>query len=173
MESGRANPEFGGDYCDEEVWKKLAQYERLIHYFIHKNVPVELHEDCYHDCLLEFPRIIRKYDPNRAKFSTFLLSELRAITTKYRRENQKRTNQIPIEEYDEPVEAKIDSLERDDLRKAMNSLSPLEREIIKMYYFDEISLTDIGQIFRMNIRMVFNRMEKALEKMRNYLNENH
>lgn len=148
-------------------WELLPKYDRLIHYFL-KQVPDYLRDDCYHDCLVMFPEIVREYDETKAKFSTFLAAKIRGITTRYRREYKKHINSEPVEELEIPVEGRPASMTR-DLMKAIKKLSPLEREIVIMYYFDEMTLAEIGEIFTMNIKTVYARLEKALEKMRVFL----
>jgi RNA polymerase sigma factor (sigma-70 family) len=168
MESRSSNEGTRADFSDE-VLEALKQYEKLIHWVLRKQIPERFYEDCYQDCLVKFPEIVKSFDPTKGKFTTYLVSQLRGITTRYIREIKRNQQSEDINNHDFPAE---EARRREpNLKKALAQLSVLERELIRLYYFDEMTLSEIGAIFSMNISTVHARISKIICKLRSILNE--
>lgn len=147
-------------------WDALVEnYSGLLQWYVTKKVKIRAdRKDCFQDALIALPRIQEKYDPSRAKFSTFLITEVRAIVTNYNR-------QRVFEEIDEAKSIPIDPQEPEfgfsnRLRKALKSLSPFELEIVISHYYYDETLQEIGKRYGITASMVYQRLQKALRTLR-------
>jgi RNA polymerase sigma-70 factor (ECF subfamily) len=72
------------------------------------------------------------------------------------------------EDYAEDDEGKIQELE-----KMMNALSPQEKAIITLYYYEERKVDDIAYIMEVTPKAIYKRLERIRNKLRVRLKESH
>lgn len=56
-----------------------------------------------------------------------------------------------------------------DLKSAIGSLTEIEKEVIKLYYFQDITQKDIGKLLNTSQVQISRILEKSLSKMKKYL----
>ncbi len=78
--------------------------------------------------------------------------------------NEERGN-IPLEEMGmEP--AKEDTYENLDLKKALDSLSPQDKAVIELKYFEELKFEEIAEVLEENVNTVKSRLYRGLKKLK-------
>ncbi len=60
---------------------------------------------------------------------------------------------------------------RETVKAAMSVLSKVEKEVIQLHYFEELTLKTIGKIIGKSTTQAFNIKQTALDKMRKFLDE--
>jgi RNA polymerase sigma factor for flagellar operon FliA len=69
-----------------------------------------------------------------------------------------------------PEKRLVDQENRTQLAKEIDKLSEKERLVISLFYFDELTLTEIGQVLNLSTSRISQIHSKALFKLRQYLN---
>lgn len=78
--------------------------------------------------------------------------------------NEERGN-IPLEEMGmEP--AKEDTYENLDLKQALDSLSPKDKAVIELKYFEELKFEEIAEVLEENVNTVKSRLYRGLKKLK-------
>lgn len=115
-------------------------------------------------------RNIKEIFPDMPKEAYEILSRPRAVEKKI--STQAITSAIEREKlsYEDDVESRVDNaMAREDIEKAMETLTPREREIVKMHYGfgDDYSYTfkEIGRVFGVTQEKVGQILEKAICKL--------
>ena len=67
---------------------------------------------------------------------------------------------------DREEQGREDDYEDMDLRKAMDALSPNERAVIQLRFFEDMSLQQVAQVMDDNLSTVKSRLYRALSKLR-------
>ena len=55
------------------------------------------------------------------------------------------------------------------MKSAIGSLTEIEKEVIKLYYFQDITQKDIGKLLNTSQVQISRILEKSLSKMKKYL----
>lgn len=88
------------------------------------------------------------------------------------RDNCKKKHDIPVVKLPETGENTIARREKQiDIEDAINKLPEEMREVIILYYFQELKLKEIAEIIGISLSLVKYRMKKAKELLRIYLGE--
>ncbi|MBI3647992.1 MAG: sigma-70 family RNA polymerase sigma factor [Actinobacteria bacterium] len=138
-----------------------------------------LAQDVVHDAFLALWRAPEAYDPARGPFRTFFLSLVhhRAVDTVRREERlRKRTeraaNLEPVRDED-VAEAVVDesflSGRRKEVREALLTLSPEQRQVLEMAYFGGMTQVAIAERLGIPLGTVKTRTLAALRKLRGVL----
>lgn len=61
---------------------------------------------------------------------------------------------------------------RETVKAAMGVLTKIEKEVVQLHYFEELSLKEIAKVIGKSTTQAFNIKQNALDKMRNFLEEN-
>lgn len=138
-----------------------------------------LAQDVVHDAFLALWRAPEAYDPARGAFRTFFLSLVhhRAVDTvrreeRLRKRNERAANLEPI--HDEDVaEHVVDeahlTTRRREVREALTTLPPEQRQVLEMAYFDGYTQAAIAEEIGVPIGTVKTRTLAAMRKMRRAL----
>ena len=137
------------NYCRSHTWtdddaEDLAQatFERFFHTFT-----------SYHHC---------------GKLANYLY----VIAGNLCRYNYKKKRDIPMEEISDIGENTIDKVEsKIDIEEAIRKLPDELREVIILYYFQELKLKEVAEIVNIGLPLVKYRIKKAKELLRIYLGE--
>ena len=126
-------------------------------------------KDCLNDTFTEFFIHQDRFDPSKGTLAAFLASIARKRAISLYRKNRVR--------YSEPLSdihgtsgnpfGKID--EHLDLEKVMTELSPDELKIIRMKYYDGMTVQEIAQSLNLPYETDKKRHQRSLKKLRNML----
>lgn len=96
------------------------------------------------------------------------LNRLKALKRERRRVNV----YVDYEAYEDPTDS-IRVIEvRETVKAAMGVLTKIEKEVVQLHYFEELSLKEIAKVIGKSTTQAFNIKQNALDKMRNFLEEN-
>lgn len=134
-------------------------------------------EDLTQETFIKLIRNIEKFDQmGKAKFSTYLIQIAKNCYIDYYRSEKKRLSNIPLDfaghlESDTPsVEtAVINTIYKDGILSAMNDLTIEQQIVIKMKYFEDLTLKEIGELLNLEPKTVKSRIHNGMMKLRNIL----
>jgi len=136
---------------------------------------VTLAEDVTHDCFLALLRKPAGYQPDRAALRTYLCAAARNLSFKQLR---KRGVETMVEEVPEPpaeagapepLRKLLDDEVAAQVRQAVESLPPLQREALVLFEYEELSLAEIAQVAGTDVGTIKSRMHRARERLRRTL----
>lgn len=125
-------------------------------------------EDLVHDCFLILLRNPAGYDAARGTMRSFLIGVTRNLALK-RMRGERRFDDLDEEVF--VVEA-IDTESKDRAQivaRAVAQLPPLQREVLVLAEYEELSLEEIGRVVDAELAAVKSRLHRARENMRRIL----
>jgi len=152
-----------------------ALYDRYASYLLALAMRVLKHrgeaEDLLHDVFLEVWRSARDYDPRRGRVRTWLVIRMRSRAldvVKSARVSRRSGDEQVLER----IVAEVDLSSSPDQRRvraALGTLSPDQRAVLELAYFDGLSCSEIADKLTVPIGTVKSRVAAALTKMRHAL----
>lgn len=128
-------------------------------------------EDLLHDVFLEVWRSAGDYDPGRGRVRTWLVIRMRSraldVVKSARVSRRSGDDQVL-----ERVVAEVDVTSSPDqarVRGALTGLSPEQRAVLELAYFDGLSCSEIAERLEVPIGTVKSRVAAALTKLRHTL----
>lgn len=150
------------------------QFLRRIYRFVYFLVgSQELSEDLTQETFLKAWKALPNFSLKRGTIQAFLFSIARNLVTDYRR--RKKTisldlNRMEEIDPDENVEEKIiEKEEGKQIYKALLKLKDIERQIIILRYFEELSFVEVAQAVDMKDGAVRVRIGRILRKLKKIL----
>jgi RNA polymerase sigma-70 factor, ECF subfamily len=148
-----------------------AHAESLLGFLVYRTGDRALAEDLVADT---FERVLRtrfRFDPRKSSEKTWLYTiAMNLVRDRARREASEAR---ALERAVEPVgggTAGLDMVdERDELRRALEALSPEEREAVSLRFGADLTLPEIAKVTGESRSTVHGRVYRALEKMRGKL----
>ena len=136
---------------------------------------VEIAEDVTHDCFLSLIRKPENYRPERASLKTYLYAAARNLALKHFRNQGRETGMEEVSE--EPREAPsrgplrrlLDEELATQVREAIFSLPPLQREALILFEYEGLSLNEVAEIAGTDVGAVKARLYRAREGLRRIL----
>jgi RNA polymerase sigma-70 factor, ECF subfamily len=134
-----------------------------------------LAEEVAHDCLLSLVRRPGAFDPTRASLRTYLYAAARNLSAKHLRRHGGESSVDELE--DEPVAAEqegplrrlLDAELSEEVRKAVAALPPLQREVVVLFEYEELSLAEVASIVGADVGTVKSRLHRARGRLRRAL----
>jgi RNA polymerase sigma-70 factor (ECF subfamily) len=159
----------GEVYAFEHLVKR---YQRRLHSFVLRAVrDDQAAADVVQESFISVYKTIDRIDTNK-KFSIYLFSIARNNSISYLRAKKKQVSleDIVLIEEDESLYEKIAVGERQHVvRKALSLLEDKYRQVIRLYYFDDLSYEEIGKAMRLPINTVRTHLFRAKEMLRKLL----
>jgi RNA polymerase sigma-70 factor (ECF subfamily) len=125
-------------------------------------------EDIAQEVFLSLLRHPNRFDPARGALRPFLLGIARNLALK-RWRTESRWENLEDEQFD-PVPVNVDSGEISEIvGGAVRSLPPLQREVIVLAEYEELSLEEIAQVVDSEVGTVKSRLHRARENLRRML----
>jgi len=141
---------------------------------------VEAAEDVTHDCFLSLIRNAANFDPARASLRTYLFAAARNLAMKQfrtagREESLDELTEEPrLSSKQEPLRLVLDEELANQLRNAIMSLPPLQREALVLFEYEDLSLSEIADITQSDVGAIKGRLHRARQGLksllRSYLN---
>ncbi len=136
---------------------------------------VEMAEDITHDCFLSLIRRPGNFDPARGSLRTYLYSAARNLALKYFRTSGRETalddviEEPSIPARDQPLPRLLDEELSGKVQEAVASLTPLQREALVLFEYEELTLSEIASVVGADIGAVKARLHRARERLRDKL----
>lgn len=132
----------------------------------------EAAEDVTHDCFLSLIKEPGRFDEHKASLRTYLFAAARNQSAKrYASFNR----EAPLDDYSEtfstpenhqPSQRVLDDELASEVRRAIASLPPLQREALVLFEYEDLSLAEIGDIVGADSNTVKARLFRARDKLR-------
>jgi RNA polymerase sigma-70 factor (ECF subfamily) len=133
---------------------------------------VEAAEDVVHDCFLGLIKDPGRFDSTKASLRTYLYAAARNQAAK-RYLNSSRESGIEelprepqVAAHLEPIRQVLDNELAGEVRRAIESLPPLQREALVLFEYEDLSLAEIGAIVGADSNAVKARLFRARDKLR-------
>lgn len=128
----------------------------------------EAAEDVTQDCFLELLRAPQRYDGERGAMRPFLLGVARNLVLKrWRAENRWSTLDEDVRTTEQPDAVARDLAER--VASAVRSLPPLQREVLILAEYEELTLEEIAAAVEAEVGTVKSRLHRARDNVRRLL----
>ncbi len=156
---------------DEAAFRKIYErhYERV--FMIAKGILLDADEAS--DAVQEiFTLVFRKADKfdRRARFSTWLFRIAVNRSIQQARKIKNKRNQVPLDEaMEEPADESVmrpTVQEEADLESALEKMSPSDRAILTLFYWDDRSLQEIGEALGCSANAAKTRLFRARERFK-------
>lgn len=138
-----------------------------------------LAQDVVHDAFLALWRAPEAFDPARGAFRTFFLSLVhhRAVDTirreeRLRKRTERAANLEPVTSEDvaeDVVDKEVLGIRRQEVRDVLTTLSPEQRQVLEMAYFQGYTQAVIAQELGIPLGTVKTRTLAAMRKLRRVL----
>ena len=136
---------------------------------------VDIAEDVTHDCFLSLIRKPENFRPERASLRTYLFAAARNLALKYFRNSgretglEEMTEEPQLSPRHEPLRKLLDEELAAEVRRAVFSLPPLQREALVLFEYEGLSLNDIAEITGADVGAVKGRLYRARERLKSLL----
>jgi len=136
---------------------------------------VDIAEDVTHDCFLGLIRKPENFRPERASLKTYLFAAARNLALKHFRNSGRElglddmTEEPQLSPRHEPLRKLLDEELAAEVRKALFSLPPLQREALILFEYEELSLNEIAEITGADAGAVKGRLYRARERLKTVL----
>ena len=136
---------------------------------------VDIAEDVTHDCFLGLIRKPENFRPERASLRTYLFAAARNLALKHFRSSGRETGFDEVSEEpqlsrrQEPLGKLLDKELAAEVRRAVMSLAPLQREALILFEYEGLSLNDVAQITGADVGAIKGRLYRARERLKSIL----
>jgi RNA polymerase sigma-70 factor (ECF subfamily) len=134
-----------------------------------------LAEDVAHDCFLGLLRRPCSFDARRASLRTYLLAAARNLAMKHfrgtRGENalEDLADEPRMPERAGPLHQLLDEELSTAVRRAIESLPPLQREALVLFEYEELTLAEVAAIVGADVGTVKARLHRARATLKKHL----
>jgi RNA polymerase sigma-70 factor (ECF subfamily) len=131
-----------------------------------------LAEDITQDCFFALLRKPDLFRPERASLRTYLCAAARNLAFKHLRKHglEKLTDDPPeqaaIGPTSTPLQRIIDEEITNRVRKAVESLPPLQREAVILFEYEDLSLAEIAIIAETDVGTIKSRLHRARQRLK-------
>ena len=132
----------------------------------------EAAEDVTHDCFLSLIKDPGRFDADKASLRTYLYGAARnQAVRRYQNFNRESaiddfSDEFSVRESLGHSQRVLDAELADEVRRAIESLPPLQREALVLFEYEDLSLAEIGTIVGANSNTVKARLFRARDKLR-------
>jgi RNA polymerase sigma-70 factor, ECF subfamily len=136
---------------------------------------VEIAEDVTHDCFLSLIRKPENYRPERASLKTYLYAAARNLALKHFRDQGRETGLDEVSEEPKesprrgPLRRLLDEELATQVREAIFSLPPLQREALILFEYEGLSLNEVAEVAGTDTGAIKARLYRAREGLRRML----
>ena len=136
---------------------------------------VEIAEDVTHDCFLSLIRKPENFRPERASLKTYLYAAARNLALKHFRDQGRETGLDEVSEEPKessrrgPLRRLLDEELATQVREAIFSLPPLQREALILFEYEGLSLNEVAEVAGTDAGAIKARLYRAREGLRRIL----
>jgi RNA polymerase sigma-70 factor (ECF subfamily) len=129
-------------------------------------------EDIMHDCFASVIANLHRFDSQRASLRTYLYAAARNLARKHLRDPDNASPaEVPedLETESGPLDDLLGSELRDVVRTAIGRLPPLQREVVLLCEYEELTLAEIAAVVNAEVGTVKTRLHRARSNLRRML----
>jgi RNA polymerase sigma-70 factor (ECF subfamily) len=162
---------------DQAAFLELYQrYREPIFRFAYRLLgSVEIAEDVTHDCFLSLIRKPENFRPERASLKTYLFAAARNLALKHFRNQGREAGMDEVTQEPEesprrgPLRRLLDEELASQVREAVFSLPPLQREALILFEYEGLSLSEVAEIAGADVGAIKARLYRAREGLKRFL----
>ena len=162
---------------DQAAFVELYERHRLpVFRFAYRLLgSVENAEDVTHDCFLSLVRKSENFRPGRASLRTYLFAAARNLALKHFRDAgrdeswDELADEPSLTAKQEPLRRLLDEELSNQVREAVMSLPPLQREALVLFEYEDLSLSEIAAITQSEVGAIKARLFRAREGLKRIL----
>lgn len=128
-------------------------------------------EDMVHDCFVGLFR--GGFNAGLGSQRTYLYAAIRNLSRKYHRDNGREdlTDELSeiVDQARDPLVAMVSKQTSEAVRLAVEALPLLQREVLVLFEYEELSLGEISRIVDAEVDAVKSRLHRARERLRKAL----
>lgn len=142
----------------------VKRYQKPLESFVHRYLPdSEERKDIVQETFIAVYKNKDKIDPSK-NLATYLFTIARNKSITYLRKNKRLVS------LDESLVGDHDVVYRDDwVRRAMDHLVSKYRQVISLYYFDQLRYDQISKVLKIPINTVRTHLKRAKNQLRKLL----
>jgi len=135
----------------------------------------ELAEDVTHDCFLSLLMRPEGFNPERASLRTYLYGAVRNLALKHFRDTGRELGmdalsvEPPVPDRESPLRRVLGDELAVKVREAVMRLPPLQREVLVLFEYEGLPLSEIAAVVGTDVGAVKSRLHRARERLRNSL----
>ena len=150
----------------EQLYRE--NYSLVYNYVRYRTANADLAEDLTAEAFLKAAHAFGRFDPVRAKFSTWVITIARNCIASYWRRAKLTGSIDDVAESDVAVEDSYPALNDDEQRvqQLLSVLDDDERELVFLKYYEGKRNVDIAAELNLNASTVSTKLARALAKMR-------
>jgi RNA polymerase sigma-70 factor (ECF subfamily) len=154
---------------DSEVKAAFEEHKDAVYRFAWRMMSSpEAAEDIAQDVFVSLLRQPGRFDPNRGQLRSFLLGIARNLIMKRWRDEHQWEELVDEQFAAEPIDiGRSETAEM--VGEAVRSLPPLQREVLILSEYEELSLEEIARAVESEIGTVKSRLHRARENLRRIL----
>ena len=136
---------------------------------------VEIAEDVTHDCFLSLIRKPDNFQAGRASLKTYLYAAARNLALKHFRNTGREAGleEVTQEPQDSskrgPLRRLLDEELATQVREAVFSLPPLQREALILFEYEGLSLSEVAEVAGTDVGAIKARLYRAREGLKRFL----
>lgn len=150
----------------------VKRYQRKLYLFVFYMLREDqASQDVVQDSLISLYKTIDRVDTSK-KFSAYMFSITRNMTLSYLRKLKKSVSLEKIKEFQEEeslYENFVLTEQNSILSKALSTLSAIHQQVIRLYYFSDLSYEEISKSVHMPVNTVRTHLRRAKEHLRKEL----
>jgi RNA polymerase sigma-70 factor (ECF subfamily) len=163
-------------YGDEPAFLEIYnRYRDSVYRFVVRLVSsTHVAEDITQECFLSVLRNPSRFDGSRASLRTYLIAAARNLAFKRFSETGGEVeldsiNFEPAATSREPLAKMLDEELSEVVRRAVESLPPLQREALILFEFEGLALAEIAAIVNSDVGTVKSRLHRARQRLKQLL----
>jgi RNA polymerase sigma-70 factor (ECF subfamily) len=136
---------------------------------------VEIAEDITHDCFLSLIKNTERFDATKASLKTYLLAAARNLAAKHFHKTngnicfEDLTEEPFLSENNLPLKRLLDEELTLIVQDAIAQLSPLQREALILFEYEELSHTEISKVVGEEVNVIKQRLHRARMSLKKIL----
>lgn len=150
-----------------ELYDSYAQ--KIYSFIFHKTLHKETAEDLTSQTFLKALQKLSTFDPQKSQFNTWLFTIARNTVFDFFR-SHKNTDDIDdvwdLDSGDDLTQNTDKILEQEKLRERMKALTPEQREILTLHFWQDLSYREIGEILGKTEASVKVASSRAVKKLK-------
>ncbi|MDQ1473234.1 MAG: polymerase sigma-70 factor, subfamily [Bryobacterales bacterium] len=154
---------------DEAFRSLYGQYRVPLFRFAYRltgSAPVA--EDIVHDCFVGLFR--GGYKAERASQRTYLYAAIRNLSRKHHRDSGREDELCDVvDQVQDPLGTVVSQETSEEVRRAVEALPLLQREVLVLFEYEELPLDEIAKIVDAELAAVKSRLHRARERLRKAL----
>ncbi len=125
-------------------------------------------DECFNDVLITIWFKIDNFDLNKGKFRNWIisLSKYKALDYLRKRKKDEELNEEYISEEASIEEEMLSNEEKDLLKKSINSLENIDREIFTLRFIEDFSIEEISRKLNIDKGTLYTRISRGKKKLK-------